>query len=662
MKHLRLFKQDKDLDANVLSNPELDFPIVSYSEDNYEVNYLNVPIISAKVNIIDDSDAYSWLDSGDFNIKSLTVDGELKYKKDTWVKSSYEISANNFEDSNVGFKFSYPSMFFDLNSGCRNVLVKHEGTATNFFVFYRNSMNYGYDYVTGQFLNIEENIDRLFIKKIDDNTYDLTDFCLRFNELDEISCVILADANNNILEQTIEFEKFGNEIVEQTYEVTKDNFLSLTNHGYECEIIGDINPEDYVLLRLSVDNEPVDGGLLPISLLITELGVATLSNNKLSINFNGASDPSMTNLITISYAIIDKTYDESLDMADYVKNVTIISKQGTNYLIPLSVGIHDVEIELIQNRLLPLFNNECIIYANLLKLNGQYISTDYAFYRSNLTNVLLPYDLTSIGNQAFNGCYDLTSVVIPDSVTSIGGGAFANCGKLDLVHLGNGVTSIGESAFAYCNSLTSITIPYSVTSIGDYAFRNCIFQPDKFINNSSVSGYPWGAVLYDIVQEDGLCINGTTAVKSRPNATHIVIPDIVISIGDSAFYDCNSLSSITIPNSVTSLGSDAFYRCNNLTSITIPDSVTSIGSHAFSNCSNLTSVTIGNSVTSIYGGAFYYCRGLTSITCRATTAPTLQDSWVFYALPTNGKLYVPSGSDYNSWLSKLPSGWAIEYI
>ena len=37
------------------------------------------------------------------------------------------------------------------------------------------------------------------------------------------------------------------------------------------------------------------------------------------------------------------------------------------------------------------------------------------------------YQVTSIENQAFNGCSGLTSVVIPSSVTSIGGAAFRNC-------------------------------------------------------------------------------------------------------------------------------------------------------------------------------------------------------------------------------------------
>lgn len=88
----------------------------------------------------------------------------------------------------------------------------------------------------------------------------------------------------------------------------------------------------------------------------------------------------------------------------------------------------------------------------------------------------------------------------------------------------------------------------------------------------------------------------------------------VNSIGLSAFYHCNSLSSVSIPNSVTSIGDYAFCGCSSLTSATIPVSVTTIGICVFENCTSLTSVTIPNSVTTIGDEAFMGCSGLTSVT------------------------------------------------
>ena len=91
----------------------------------------------------------------------------------------------------------------------------------------------------------------------------------------------------------------------------------------------------------------------------------------------------------------------------------------------------------------------------------------------------------------------------------------------------------------------------------------------------------------------------------------------VTSILNSAFYDCNSLTSVTIPNSVTILGAQAFRGCSSLTSVTIPNSATNIGERAFEGCTSLTSVSIPNSVTSIGEYVFRECNNLTAINVNA---------------------------------------------
>ncbi len=87
----------------------------------------------------------------------------------------------------------------------------------------------------------------------------------------------------------------------------------------------------------------------------------------------------------------------------------------------------------------------------------------------------------------------------------------------------------------------------------------------------------------------------------------------VVAVGDSAFYECLSITSITIPDSVTTIGNVAFWGCSGLTSINIPDSVAVIGHYAFTYCTGLTSINIPDSVTTIAYGVFYGCSGLTSI-------------------------------------------------
>ena len=87
-----------------------------------------------------------------------------------------------------------------------------------------------------------------------------------------------------------------------------------------------------------------------------------------------------------------------------------------------------------------------LISAQHLYLNGK-----------EVTNLVIPNSVTSIGLYAFYGCSGLTSVTIPNSVTEIGGYAFSSCRGLTSVTIGNSVTSIGEYAFKYCSKISSLT-------------------------------------------------------------------------------------------------------------------------------------------------------------------------------------------------------------
>jgi hypothetical protein len=120
---------------------------------------------------------------------------------------------------------------------------------------------------------------------------------------------------------------------------------------------------------------------------------------------------------------------------------------------------------------------------------------------------------------------------------------------------------------------------------------------------------------------------GDSAFKNCDKLTSITIPDSVESIGDSAFSGCTSLTGITIPDSVTSIGGRAFDNCTSLTSITISDGVESIGEYAFYGCASLTGITIPDSVTSIGGQAFNGCSSLTDVTIG--NGVTSIERWAF---------------------------------
>ena len=72
-------------------------------------------------------------------------------------------------------------------------------------------------------------------------------------------------------------------------------------------------------------------------------------------------------------------------------------------------------------------------------LNGYRVTAiaDYAFAGSDVTAVVIPPSVVSIGWFAFNGCASLSSVSIPASVTSIGYAAFDGCDGVTVLCVAN---------------------------------------------------------------------------------------------------------------------------------------------------------------------------------------------------------------------------------
>ena len=222
--------------------------------------------------------------------------------------------------------------------------------------------------------------------------------------------------------------------------------------------------------------------------------------------------------------------------------------------------------------------------------------TPWCSVSSQVKSVVIKDGVTSIGDCAFGGCISLTSVSIPDGVISIGFAAFESCSLLTGVTIPNSVTGIGDYAFGYCSSLISVTIPGSVTSIGEAAFAGGSTSVNVSRENKNYCSVDGG--LYDkqktTIFHPGKIQNGAFRV-----------PDGVNRIGDSAFFDCTSLTSVIIPKSVTSIGSLAFLGCIRLTNVTIPDGVTSIGDAAFAGSSTSINVSRENkNYCSVDGGLY----------------------------------------------------------
>ena len=274
--------------------------------------------------------------------------------------------------------------------------------------------------------------------------------------------------------------------------------------------------------------------------------------------------------------------------------------------------------------------------------------------RTEIENVIVGNDVTSIGASAFAGCPNLKTVIVSrtSSAPQINyNNSFYKSPNLKIyVPVGNdgNILQVYRQNYDWSNYYNNNYLIGSwmsgtcaaglkngeLTVVGFGAFENCID------NNSRPN-------INSIVIEEGVTSIGDYAFDNCTGLTSVEIPACVTSIGDGAFSSCGSLATITvdennqafdsregcnaiirkadntlilgckntttIPDGVQSIGDLAFSGCGGLTAISIPDGVQSIGVNAFYRCSNLESVNIGSGVTSIAISAFNNCDKLATI-------------------------------------------------
>lgn len=286
-----------------------------------------------------------------------------------------------------------------------------------------------------------------------------------------------------------------------------------------------------------------------------------------------------------------------------------------------------------------------------------------AFLNTNLSgSLILPDDVTKIGDYAFAST-NIGSVSFGNKLEKLCDYAFNQCSSLSSeLRLPDSLISIGEYVFKECNFNGKLRLPDNLQSIGNYAFFEAgqfsgdLVFPDKVfkIGNSAFwfATFTGNLVLNNVVEIGSGCFYGASF------SGELQIPEGVIELPDICFTRCN-FSSIVFPSTLRKIGSQAFsyiaFPGKILGAVNFPEGLISIGEDAFCNQQSITSLAFPSTLQTIGKNAFVNCYGISNITCSAIEAPTVQSGAFDGVAKDNFTVEVPAQSVKRY---QAESGWS----
>ena len=281
---------------------------------------------------------------------------------------------------------------------------------------------------------------------------------------------------------------------------------------------------------------------------------------------------------------------------------------------------------------------------------------------SSLTSLQLHDNITSIGDDAFDcdkGAPLLTHIIIPESVEYIGSGAFSNCSRLSDVYIMNSDCKFGEEdAFynsnCYFDEELDETV-WGVPTIHGYAGSTAEAHASEY-------NYPFVELAHAPEIPEGLTYqNRTTYIEISSytgTASMLEIPETieglpVTSIGYD-FNNCPTLAQVILPETIEWIHWCAFTDCPKLVSFyfsgSCPNYTAQDGVLYNGDMTQLFrypaarkgSFTIPDSVTAIDSDAFDNCTGLTALTLPKNYTSRLYN-YIFSYCTNLEEVTIPAG-------------------
>lgn len=172
---------------------------------------------------------------------------------------------------------------------------------------------------------------------------------------------------------------------------------------------------------------------------------------------------------------------------------------------------------------------------------------------------------------AFEDCTNLTTVILPKSMTSIGESIFSGCKKLKYAPIHDGVTEVLAGAYSGTAVKMLDGLPSSIEKIGAGAFNSTNYNEESgyitfgVLNIDHPVEIGGGAFAGAVVQQLNLPFPGDSIQASAfacRDLREVNIGDGVKYIGEGAFssnsYDNQALEKAVIPESVIEIGYQAF--------------------------------------------------------------------------------------------------------
>ena len=128
-----------------------------------------------------------------------------------------------------------------------------------------------------------------------------------------------------------------------------------------------------------------------------------------------------------------------------------------------------------------------------------------------------------------------------------------------------------------------------------------------------------------------------SAFENCESLTSINLPKNLNILGSYAFLNCSSLKNIFIPNGITEWGFETF-AFSGLENITLENGITSLPNSCFAGCVNLKEITIPSSVVSINESVFDGCKSLQKVFFEGN-APATYSGENVHRLPVAKYLY-----------------------